>query len=153
MKGMPSHFIPPLLDYQYPSGEPNYFNLDRTIFEQYYNNYIARLHLNCIDNTAIDWYRTQYNQDFPASFALDNKGAIALSPGNNRRWLVFVHSGAAVYLHLARYIVVSGERVRLFGDGSAGLTLDTGAGGVTLSGVDVPLDHTIGSVIGDVSSL
>jgi len=84
MKGMPSHFIPPFIDYQYPSGEHNYFNLDCTIFEQYYNNYIVRLQLNCIDNTAVDWYWTQYNQDFPASFASDNKGAIALSPGDNR---------------------------------------------------------------------
>ena len=149
---MPSHFIPPFIDYQYPSGERNYFNLDRAIFQQYYNNYITRLQLNTLDNTATDWYRRQYNQDFPASFASDNKGSICLSPGDNNRWLVFIHSGAAVHLHLARYIMVSRERVRLFGDGSAGLTLDTSVGGITLSGVVVPLDHTIGLVAGDVSS-
>jgi len=153
MKGMPSHFLPRLLDYQYPSQNPNYSILDRAIYKQYFNNFIARLQLNSIDNTASDWYRAEYNQDIPASLASDNKGSVVLSPGDGHRWLVFVHSGVAVYLHLARYIVVSGERVRLFGDGSAGLTLDTSAGGISITSVVVPLDHTIGSVHADMSSL
>jgi len=58
-----------------------------------------------------------------------------------------------MYLHLTHYIMVSREHVQLFGDGSASLTLDTGTRGVTLSGIDIPLNYTIGSVIGDMSSL
>jgi len=111
MKGMPSHFLPQLLDYQYPSHEPNYSILDRAIYKQYFNNFIARLQLNSIDNTACDWYRREFNQEFPASLATDNKGSVVLSPGDGHRWLVFVHSGIAMYLHLACYIMVSGERV------------------------------------------
>jgi len=111
MKGMPSHFLPQLLDYQYPSHKPNYSILDHTIYKQYFNNFIARLQLNSIDNSACNWYCAEYNQDFPASLATDNKGSVVLSPGDGHRWLVFVHSGVAMYLHLARYVVVSGERV------------------------------------------
>jgi len=82
-KGMPSHFLPRLLDYQYPSHKLNYSILDCTIYKQYFNNFIARLQLNSIDNTACDWYRTEYNQDLPASFTSDNKGSVVLSPGDN----------------------------------------------------------------------
>jgi len=106
---MPSHFLPRLLDYQYPSHKPNYSILDHAIYEQYFNNFIAQLQLNSIDNTACNWYWAQFDKDFPASLATDNKGSVVLSPGDGHQWLVFVHSGVAVYLHLTPYIVVSGE--------------------------------------------
>ena len=150
---MPSHFIPPFINFHYPSVDSNYYQIDQALFKQYYNNYFARLHLNHIDNSASAWYRDNVNQTIGASFVSDNKGSICLSPSDNYRWLVFIHSDAAMCLYLARYIVVSGDRVRLFRDGSASLTLDTSAIGLILSGVDVPLDHTVNQVLDDMSSL
>ena len=150
---MPSHFIPPFINFCYPSVDSNYYQIDHAVFEQYYNNYIDRLRCNSIDNTASTWFRTNVSQTLGASFVSDNKGSICLSPSDNHRWLVFVHTDAAVHLYLACYIVVSGDRVRLFGDRSAGLTLDTSVAGLILSGVDVPLNHTTSQVLDDVSSL
>jgi len=150
---MPSHFIPPFVNFRYPSVDSNYYQIDRAVFEQYYNNYFARLLCNSIDNTASAWYRDNVNQTLGASFVSDNKGSICLSPSDNHQWLVFVHSDTAMRLYLACYIVVSGDRIRLFGDGSASLTLDTSATGLILSGVDVPLDHMVNQVLDDVSSL
>ena len=57
-----------------------------------------------------------------------------------------------MHMHLARYLVISGGRVRIFRDGPTRVTLDTSKG-VNVSGVVVPLDHTISMVAGDMSSL
>ena len=150
---MPSHFIPPFINFRYPSVDSNYYQIDQAVFEQYYNNYFARLLCNSLDNTASTWYCDNVNQTLGASFVSDNKGSICLSPSDNHRWLVFVHSDTTVRLYLAHYIVISGDRVRLFGDGSASLTLDTSAAGLILSGVNIPLDHMVNRVLDDVSSL
>ena len=150
---MPSHVIPPFINFHYPSVDSNYYQIDRAVFEQYYYNYFARLHCNSIDNTASTWYCDNVSQTLGASFVSDNKGSICLSPSDNHRWLVFIHSDTAVHLYLACYIVISGDCVRLFRDRSAGLTLDTSAVGLILSGVNVPLNPTINRVIDDMSSL
>jgi len=150
---MPSYFIPPFINFRYPSVDSNYYQIDQVVFEQYYNNYFAGLLCNSLDNTASTWYCENVNQTLRASFVSDNKGSICLSPSDNHRWLVFVHSDTTMHLYLTRYIVISGDRVRLLGDRSAGLTLDTSAAGLILSGVDVPLDHMVNWVLDDVSSL
>ena len=108
---MPSHFIPPFVNFCYPSVNSNYYQIDHAVFEQYYNNYIDRLHCNSIDNIASSWYRSNVSQTLGASFVSDNKGSICLSPSNNHQWLVFVHTDAAVHLYLVRYIVISGDHV------------------------------------------
>jgi len=153
MKGMPSHFIPPLRNFHYPSVDSNYFQIDQAIFKQYYNNYFARLQLNSIDNSATAWYHDNVNQTLGTSFVSDNKGRLCFSPSDNHQWLVFIHSDIAMHMYLACYIVVSGDHIQLFGDGSASLMVDTSAAGLTLSGIDIPLDHTINQVLDDMSSL
>ena len=155
MKGMPSHFIPPFGMYQYPGGNTtNYHILDKAIYEQYYNNYISRILLAGVNNHACDWYCKTYGQDFPTSFVTDNKGtSVTLSSGDSCRWLVIIHSGNAMYLHLVCYIVVNRDCIWLFRDRSARLTIDISKPGEGISGVTIPLNHTIGTVAGDMSSL
>ena len=153
MRGMPSHFLPSLTNYRYPSELEHYHNLDCGIHDQYFNNYLDRVCLQGIDNSATSWYRDTFREEFPSTFTIDNKSGVTLSPSDCRRWLVFIHISVAMRLYLARYLIVKGDRVRLFGDGSAGVTLDLNGASIHVSGVDVPLDHTIGMVADDVLSL
>ena len=150
---MPSHFLPPLSPSFYPQSEAtNYYSLHRSVLNYYYAAFIERVRDNGYNGGYIDWYHNTFGSPFPASFVVDNKTGFTLSPGQSLRWLVFVNSGNAVHMHVARYLVVSGGRVQLFGDGPTGLTLDLSSG-VGISGLVVPHDHTISSVGDDVRSL
>jgi hypothetical protein len=154
MKGMPSHFLPPLSPSFYPQTETaNYYSLHCPVLNYYYSSYIKRLQDNGYNRGYLDWYYNTFGTPYPTSFVVDNKTGFALSPGQSLRWLVFVHTGNAVRMHVARYLIVNGGRVRLFGDGPTGLTLDMGDGNVGISGLVVPHDHTISMVAGDVRSL
>ena len=153
MEGMPSHFIPPLQEEHYPSSEETYYyHLNHAIHDYYYNNFLQRLCANRSDGCFIDWYHNQYNSPFPLTFVLDNKVGFTLAADQDKQWLVFIHATNAMHMHLVCYLVITGSYVRLFGDGPTGTTLDTN-NGVNISGVVIPLNHTINMVEGDMSSL
>lgn len=139
---MPSHILPSLSETLYPQREYNYYHLDRAIHSRYYSDFVERLQRNHFDSTALDWYNYTFGQSFPTSFVGDQKGAITFSPSQHHRWLVFVRTQNAVHMYLVSYIVVSAGRVRLYGDGPTGVVVDTNDGGIGISGVNVPHDHT-----------
>jgi hypothetical protein len=154
MKGMPSHFLPPLLPSFYPQTETaNYYSLYCSVLDYYYSSYIERLQDNRYNRGYLDWYYNTFGTPYPMSFVVNNKTGFTLSPGQSLQWLVFVHTGNAVHMHITCYLIVNGGRVQLFRDGPTSLTLDMGNGNVSISGLIVPHNHTISMVTSDVRSL
>ena len=85
IRGMPSHFIPPLQEEHYLSNqETYYYHLDRAIHDYYYYNFLERIHANGFDGCFIDWYHNQYNSLFPLSFVLDNKVGFTLAANQDK---------------------------------------------------------------------
>jgi hypothetical protein len=151
---MPSHTLPSLSPSHYPQPEiNNYYPLHRSVYDNYYAVYGQRIRHNGYTGQYLTWFNNTFSTNYPASFVVDNKNKFILSPGENLRWLVFLDTGGDVHMHLARYLVVNGGRVQLFGDGPTGTQLDTEPRGVSVSGVVVPHDPTTDMVSGDVSSL
>ena len=108
-------------------------------------NFETPYYLTCFNNT--------FNTNYPMLFVVDNKNKFILSPSENLRWLIFLDTGGDIHMHLARYLVVNGGRVQLFGDGPTGTQLDTEPRGISVSEVIIPHDPTTDMVSGDVSSL
>ena len=150
---MPSHFLPPLSPGLYPQSEAtNYYSLHRSVLDYYYTAFIERVRDNRYNRGYIDWYYNTFGTPFPSSFVVDNKTGFTLSPGQSLQWLVFIHLGNAVYMHIAHYLVINGGHVQLFGDRPTGLTLDLSSG-MGISGLVIPHNHTISSVGDNVRSL
>ena len=153
---MSGHYIQPQQYSDYLSGEGrfNYYNLNRAIYDCYYNLWIDRVRTYGYNGSFLNWFCDMFEEDFPASFVLHKKSDLVLNPPQGRRWLIFVHErNADVRMYLARYIVVGDGLVRLFGDGPIGLIVDTNGGGVRITGLAVPPGVTESAAQGDVRSL
>jgi hypothetical protein len=134
---MPSNWIV-RLNFEYPApGAYNLRELDKAIFNRYYSSYFARVESSGFTHPNDDLYLRNFDNPLPASFVHSDRVGLTLNPGNDRRWLVFVHSDGRLVSLLARYVVVVDGVVQLFGESAHGIQYKP-EDDVTLSGVVVP---------------
>jgi hypothetical protein len=139
---MPSNYIIDLRDLNYPNNNSvDFGQLHQSIFDRYYQSFVNRLLSSGYQLPSVDRYSAELGNPLPATFVAHSTLGTILDPGNNCRWLVFVHSVDGVSVFVARTVVRARDYIQLFGDAADGGQVHL-KGEVMVSGVVVPMEDT-----------
>lgn len=135
---MPSNWIVNL-DCNYPTGPYDLSELEKAILNRYYLSFFARVESAGFPFPPEDRYLRQFGVTLLASFIYSAQIGFTFNPGNDQRWLVYVHIDSGLVLLIVRYVVVVDGHMQLFGERGHSVQCKANEE-CTINGVAVPSD-------------
>jgi hypothetical protein len=138
---MPSNFLVTLENLSFPPNQRYSFReLCQSVFDRYYQTYIARLSKAGYTFPPQPYYLSHFGHHIPALFICNWKEGLVFDPGAKERCLVFLNDGdmSVVRVYIARAVSHREDELILFGESAYGIRVSL-ENDTTAAVVAVPL--------------